>query len=144
MKLPYCQYKKNSKIFHGTVSCMPYRRACLISGCALVKLHCIRKSFYRFDQKWALLQFELDQRLDRKGFMKGCGSMKKRGRIHGYHSRLRVDRGHIWGHWSIWAGEMGSKNQQLTRGHNIVADGWALGRGIQPPSTPQLTCTKSI
>ena len=40
VKLPYCQYKNNHKIFHGNISFMPYRRVCLISGCALVKLHC--------------------------------------------------------------------------------------------------------
>ena len=41
MKLPCCQYRNNYKISHGTESYMPYRRACLISGCAPVKLHCI-------------------------------------------------------------------------------------------------------
>ena len=33
----YCNYK----MFHGTIGCMPYRRACLINGCALAVLHCI-------------------------------------------------------------------------------------------------------
>ena len=29
---------------------------------------------------------------------------KKQGRKHGYPSRVRMCRGHIWGQWSIWAG----------------------------------------
>ena len=33
VKLPYCQFINNYKIFHGTVGCMPYRRAYLIGGC---------------------------------------------------------------------------------------------------------------
>ena len=36
VKLPYCQYRNYYKISQGTVS---YRRACLISGCALAVLH---------------------------------------------------------------------------------------------------------
>ena len=39
-KLLYCQYKKNYEISYGTVDSMPYRRACLISECALMVLHC--------------------------------------------------------------------------------------------------------
>ena len=46
VELPYCQYKNNYKIFNGRASCMPYRRACLVSECALVKLHCIYKTCY--------------------------------------------------------------------------------------------------
>ena len=41
--LPYCQHRNNYKISHGTAGCMPFRRAYLISGCALVKLNCIYK-----------------------------------------------------------------------------------------------------
>ena len=33
----------------------------------------------------------------------------KQGRIHGYRSRVRVGRGHIWGHQTIWAGAVRSK-----------------------------------
>ena len=40
VNLPYCQYKNNYKISYGTAGYMPYKQACLISGCALVKLHC--------------------------------------------------------------------------------------------------------
>ena len=42
-KLPYFQFENNYKISSETTSCMLYRRACLISGCALAKLHCDRK-----------------------------------------------------------------------------------------------------
>ena len=41
LKLPYCRQRNNYKISHDTEGKMPYRRACLISGCALVKLYCI-------------------------------------------------------------------------------------------------------
>ena len=34
---------------------------------------------------------------------------EKQGRIHGYLSRVRVGRGYIWGHQSIWAGVIGPK-----------------------------------
>ena len=33
----------------------------------------------------------------------------KQGRIHGYQSRVRVDRGHIEGHQIIWTGAVRSK-----------------------------------
>ena len=41
VKLRYCQHRNNYKIFQGTVSWRPYRRACLNSKCALAVLHCI-------------------------------------------------------------------------------------------------------
>ena len=34
----------------------------------------------------------------------------KQGRIHGYPSRVRVGRGHIWGHLVIWAGAVRPKS----------------------------------
>ena len=37
--------------------------------------------------------------------------MSEQGRIHGYRSRVRVGRGHIWGHQTIWAGAVRSKNK---------------------------------
>ena len=35
----------------------------------------------------------------------------EQGRIHGYRSRVRVGRGHIWGHQTIWAGAVRSENK---------------------------------
>ena len=48
--------------------------------------------------------------------------------IHGYHSRVRVGGGRIWGHQNIWAEAVKSKIlkiESVTRGHNIVKDKWA-------------------
>ena len=36
---------------------------------------------------------------------------QKQGRIHGYPSRVRVGRGHICGHQTIWGGAVGSQNK---------------------------------
>ena len=41
VKPHHCQYGNNYKISHGTLGCMPFRRVCLISGCALAMLHFI-------------------------------------------------------------------------------------------------------
>ena len=44
VKLPYSQYRNNYKISQGSASYMPYRRACLNSGCFLAVLHCVWKT----------------------------------------------------------------------------------------------------
>ena len=41
-KLLYCQYRNNYKISYGTVGWMPFRRVCLMSGCALARSFCTR------------------------------------------------------------------------------------------------------
>ena len=43
-------------------------------------------------------------------FMK-MQKFRKQGRIHGYRSRVRVGRGHIWGNKTFWARAVRSKNK---------------------------------
>ena len=56
----------------------------------------------------------------------GDGAVVKQGRIHGYPSRMRVGRGHNWGHQIIWAGAVRPKT---TKKQKIVkCDGRTDGR----------------
>ena len=50
VKLPYCQHRINYKISHRTISKKPFRRACLISGCAQARFHCRMKNMLIFQQ----------------------------------------------------------------------------------------------
>ena len=67
---------------------------------------------------------------------------KKQGRIHGYPSRVRVGRGHIWGHLITWAGAVRprtAKNKKRTVWRTDgPTDGWTDGRtkrGVESRST---------
>ena len=44
-----------------------------------------------------------------KAFCRVVCPLSKQGRIHGYPSRVRVGRGHIWGYLIIWAGAVRPK-----------------------------------
>ena len=44
-----------------------------------------------------------------------CDNMRKQGRIHGYPSRVWVDRGRIWGHLVTWAGAVRAKTAKTKK-----------------------------
>ena len=54
----------------------------------------------------------IDRRMDRSAYIRVHATEKEQGRIHGFPSRVRVGRGHIWGHQSFWAGAVRSKKQK--------------------------------
>ena len=62
---------------------------------------------------------------------------RKQGRIRGYPSRVWVSRGHNWGHKTIWAGEVRSKNKIHEKG-KMVTDrptDWRTKQGVMSRST---------
>ena len=63
--------------------------------------------------------------------------LTEQGRIHGYRSRVRVGRGHIWGHRTIWAGAVRSKNRIHEKSKSVTdrpTEGQTK-RGVESRST---------
>ena len=64
--------------------------------------------FLALDQKFFVV-FGTYQFLVADSLLDNSGKIKKQGRIHGYQSCVRVGRGNISGHQTIWAGAVTSK-----------------------------------
>ena len=56
------------------------------------------------------------------------GRNEKQGRKHGYPSRVRVGRGHNWGHSTFGQEQWGQKPQKPKKSKKWWTDGWTNGR----------------
>ena len=75
-------------------------------------------------RQWGLIAlYNMQMRLNLTLWKLKCKLMEQ-GRIHGYQSRVRVGRGHIRGHQTIWAGALRSKKLNHKKSKVWLTDQW--------------------